>query len=400
MRLCVAQAAGTLGDQMFLVVLSWVLVSAGSAAELAAVLAVWSVARGVCLLVGGALLDRFSKRRVSLAAGALMTVITVYLAVLTAAHDLRLVPWLGAAVVLGASDGIRIPLPTTFVPFIVRPADLARSSRLLQTATWLGRAVGPALGGVIVAAAGVTWAFEGIVAWYAITTLVWATLPGERAPAAALRSSVAAALREGLSFVTRHPVLRWLLPVFAADNFFVLGPVNVLIPVLVIHGLHGTSATLGLMNAAYGSGLVLGTAGFGRWPLAARSSMRASLAMFWLADALFGALGLTSSVALAVGMYGLCGFFIGPASVLYRTYLLHLTPPELMGRVSGATRFTTFGLQPFAQMLAGLVSTLLPVTALFALAGGAGLVINSVGCARGLLTPEEALAVPIEAAAS
>lgn len=399
LRLSVSQGAGTLGDQMFLVVLSWVLVSAGRATELAIVLAVWSLGRGFCLLVGGVALDRVSKRLLSLAAGTFMTAISAYLGLLAATHDLQLLPWLAAALLLGASDGIRIPLPTAFIPFVVPSSDLARSNRVLQTASWFGRAIGPALGGLMVSVAGTGPSFWAIGAWYAVTTLVWATLPIDRPVATASPSSITASLREGLSFIARHPVLRWLLPVFTADNFFVLGPVNVLIPVLITHGLHGTATTLGLLNAAYGAGLVLGTIGFDRWPVTARSSMRACLGLFFCSDALFGALGFMHSAPLAVVMYGLCGFLIGPASVLYRTYLMHITPPELMGRVMGASRFTTYGLQPFAQTLAGLVVALMPVTTLFVLAGGAGLVADGVGCALSLRTSDEALAVPIEAAA-
>jgi MFS family permease len=247
-----------------------------------------------------------------------------------------------------------------------------------------------------VAVSGDAAAFWAIVGWYAVTTAVWQTMPADRRTVGAAATSLMDSLREGISFIRSHRVLRWLLPVFAADNFFILGPVNVLLPVLVTRGLGGTSATLGLMYAGYGTGLVLGTVGLDRWPIAARSSMRASLILFLVSDALFGALGVAPSVAAAVLMYALCGFLIGPASVLYRTYLMHVTPSELIGRVSGTTRFTTYGLQPFAQMLAGLVAALLPVPVLFALAGGGGLVADVIGCALGARTPGEALAVPVE----
>lgn len=99
--------------------------------------------------------------------------------------------------------------------------------------------------------------------------------------------------------MTAHPVLGWLVPVFAVDNFFALGPLAVQIPVLVTRRLDEVPAALGLLNAADGAGLLVGTASFARWPRSRRASMRGSLWLFALADVLFGALGLTRSPLVA-----------------------------------------------------------------------------------------------------
>lgn len=395
-RLLTAQAVGTLGDQAFLVTLSWILITRGSAAELAVVLAVWSVARGSSLFVGGAVVDRFPKRALAIGASLLMAGVTAYLGALAAAHDLHMVPWLAGALVLGCADGVRIPLAPSFLPYILEAEDLARGNRLMQTAGWVAHALGPAAGGVLVAWLGPDGVLALLAAWFGVTAALWAFVPPTVATSVAPLTSFLGSLREGVRFITAHPVLRWLLPVFTVDNFFVLGPVSVLVPVLVSRGLHGTSATLGLLNGVYGVGLLTGALGMPLWPRALRSSMRASLWIFAVSDGLFALLGLAKTSWSAAVLYGLCGLLIGPASILYRTYVMHITPRDYLGRVNGAARLTTYGLQPIAQMLAGLVATAVPVATLFAVAGSAALAADVAGCGLGQQTGPDVMAIPVE----
>jgi len=121
----------------------------------------------------------------------------------------------------------------------------------------IARAVGPALGGLIVASAGIQWAFAinalsflGIM----IVLLAWKRTP----TATALPpESFGVALRAGLRYATQASVLQSVL-VKAASFFVFASALTALLPIVVNRDLRASAGTYGLLLGCIGIGAVSG----------------------------------------------------------------------------------------------------------------------------------------------
>src|SRR5919107_4172490 len=107
----------------------------------------------------GAVGDVFDRRRVLLASQAFMLVAAALLALLTFSGDVT--PWvlLGLTFAIGAGRALTAPSWQAIQPQLVGRALIPQASALGAASVNVGRAVGPALGGALVAAAGAGWVF-------------------------------------------------------------------------------------------------------------------------------------------------------------------------------------------------------------------------------------------------
>jgi MFS family permease len=110
-------------------------------------------------LPAGSAGDIFDRRKLVLACESWMTVMACLIAVLTIAG--LMTPWLllGLTFALSAGDAFETPSWRALLPELVSKDDLAAASALNGIEFNLARAVGPALGGVVIAVAGVATAF-------------------------------------------------------------------------------------------------------------------------------------------------------------------------------------------------------------------------------------------------
>lgn len=119
-----------LGDQFTLVALPWlVLRMTGDPLVLGTVLAVISVPRALLLLVGGALVDRYSPKRVLMLTKHVNTVLLGVLAALVAAGSLSLWMVYALAAGIGVATAFSIPAGTSMLPHVVPPRRAGRRPR-------------------------------------------------------------------------------------------------------------------------------------------------------------------------------------------------------------------------------------------------------------------------------
>jgi MFS family permease len=378
----IAQTFIELADQMLQVTLAWaVLVTSGGSA-LGLVLMAWAGPRGVLLLVGGALVDRGDRRRTGAAASAGLAALVAFLAVVSFAGMASLPLWLAAAPLLGFLDAVRLPIGYAVIPLLVKRSQIVEANRWSQLRLWTVMSVGPALGGVAIAALGVGGGLAAVAILYAFGGALLLALP-PLVVAREERPSVIGDLVAGFAFVRRHERLRLLLPVFAAVNLCVLGLHVVGIPLFVKEGLDGSAGELGLVVGGFGAGLMLGTLALGRLPRWLRGTTAGLFALFALSDLWLALVGLAPTVAGAAGALFVSGFFLGPASTLYQGMLQTTTPPAYLGRVAGMSRAISFGFEPISASMVGQLSRFV-ASGLLLLAGGlVAMVIDVLAMLKG-----------------
>src|SRR5437667_5623940 len=159
-NLLVADLVSDVGTFMQGVGAAWLMVSQGAGPLLVALTQTASAFPFFLLaLPAGALGDIFDRRKLILATEAWMLCIATALAVLTLLHSIT--PWLLLLLTLALAIGDALEAPTwrAVLPEVVPQEDLLPALALNGIEFNLARAIGPALGGFLIAVAGVATAF-------------------------------------------------------------------------------------------------------------------------------------------------------------------------------------------------------------------------------------------------
>jgi transmembrane secretion effector len=352
------------GDGLFLVALVWQVYSLSNApTALATVMIAMTVPTIGCLLIGGAVSDRFDRRRVMLGADCVRAAAVGMLAVLSIAGALRLWHVLVLGALYGAGTAFFDPSFDAIVPDLLPAEALAQANSLDQVVRPIAlRMVGPALGGVLVAALGAGGAFGLDGASFVVSAGALLAMSPPRRPAATHPSSVGHEIAAGLTYV-RGEAWLWVTFASAAIAYLLfIGPTEVLVPFIVKNQLRGDAAELGLVFATGGVGslvlaLLAGQHGLPR-RLIACAYCTWTLATFavvgyGLAHALWG-LMLTSLVFNSLETFG---------TIAWVTAKQIHVPSRLLGRVSSLDWLISIGLMPLSFALTGPVSAAVGVRA-------------------------------------
>jgi MFS family permease len=257
--------------------------------------------------IAGALADRFDRRRYLLSMVLLQTALAAALAVLAVTNHLS-IPLVATIVLLeGAAVASYIPAFQAMIPDLVSGEDLLGAMSLGAAQFNLGRVVGPALAGLVIAASGLAWAFWFNTASFGavlIGLLLIAVPPVQRRGESVRR--VWRTIGEGVAAARRDTGIRTALLMLVATTFLV-SPFIGLVPAVAIkvfdEGAAGTSALV----TSQGIGAVCAALAAG--PLSARFGRRRLLvAALLLVGPLAAAYGLAPTFPLAVAAIGVLGF--------------------------------------------------------------------------------------------
>ncbi|MFE6419831.1 MFS transporter [Streptomyces enissocaesilis] len=255
--LWIAQLVSNVGSWMQTVGAQWLLI--GHSAELVTLVQTASSLPVMLLaLPSGALADRYDRRRVLLAAQIAMLAVSSGLAVLAFAGKLTPGILLGLTFLMGCGTALMGPAWQAVQPELVERDMLGEAAALGAVNMNLARALGPALGGAVVAAAGAGWVFAFNAVSYlgiAAVLLSWRR-PRPQAPTAGTES-VLTALGIGRRYVCNAPGVRRIL---LRTVLFIPGGAALwsLLPLVASRSLELGSGGYGLLLGAVGVGAVGG----------------------------------------------------------------------------------------------------------------------------------------------
>ncbi|WP_439599144.1 MFS transporter [Falsiroseomonas sp.] len=302
-----ATVLGNIGTWMRDVGSGWLMTSlAPSPVMVALVQAASTLPVFVLALPAGALADLMDRRRLLIAVQAFLGLVALAMAAITLLG--LMTPWLLLLLVLAGGAGAALGAPAwqSSVPEMVPRADLRPAIALNSLGVNVSRAIGPALGGVLVATLGVaaTYLADAISYVIVIAALLWwkREAPVVEGP----RESLPGAMRAGLRYALHAPALRRVL--LRATVFFAAGAAHwALLPLLARQTLGGGPGLYGVMLAAIGLGAMLGAV-LMPW-LRARLGGAEGLMLFGAlgSAAAQAGLALVGSDLLAVLLCGLAG---------------------------------------------------------------------------------------------
>jgi len=326
-------------------------------------------------LVAGAIADGFDRRKVMLVAQCFMLVVSVLLTLFTYLDWMT--PWTLLAFTFLIDSGTALNSPSwqasvgDMVPRAKVPAAVALNSMGFN----ITRSVGPAIGGIIVAAFGAAAAFAVNAASYIGLIVVLLRWKRDEPASPLPRESLGAAMGAGLRYVAMSPniakvLLRGLVFGFTA------GAVLALLPLVARDVIGGGALTYGVLLGAFGIGAVGGalTSVRLRQMLSSETMVRCAFLGFSLC-ALVCALS-TQAWQTATGLLlgGACWVI---AMSHFNVTVQMSTPRWVVGRVLSIYQTSTFGGMALGSWIWGIVAdhhgapTALIAAAIAMLAGSA-----------------------------
>lgn len=340
-----------------------------------------SSAGTLAFLVGalpvGVAVERSRKRRTMVLSDVLRTLILGTVPLAAVLREITVVQLAIVALTTGLLAVFFDIAYQTYVPRLLSANELPRGNAVLSTSGAISQVAGPSLGAVLVGAIGGARTMGIDAATFALSALSLALIrkpdartaalpgPGEDEPSPGLRRQIA----EGLSFLSRHPILSRLTAYVAIINLLMTMATSVEM-IYLIRVLHvRTSYTGALVSIAECGGIIGGLA-------AGTLICRVGTArILWLAPVVLCSLGFLvpfaqpgwGALLYAVGWSGFSANAV-VFTIASQTYRQRECPPRLLGRVTASARWLTYGLMPFGGILGGALGTAFGVRAALAIA--------------------------------
>jgi len=336
-------------------------------------------------LPAGAIVDRVPKLRLMIWCNLALFLVIGLVPLAHAVGALTLAQLYAVALVSSVFSVFFTVAYQSYLPVLLDRDQLMDGNGKVAVSQSVAQIAGPGLGAGLVALVGAAGAMAADALSFALSagSLTAIRTRERRRPSAEAdrrppaeadrRPRLWAQIREGLAYVTRDPILRNSVAFNGTANFFVI-MVEILGPVFLIRTLHLRPALVGLLLAL---GAVGGVAG----GVAARYLARkvGSARISWISMTVLSLPGLLIPLAghgwwvLLFGFGWISWTFASTvAGVSLTTYRQAACPPDMLGRVSAAARWITWGTLPLGGVAGGALATALGVrtTLWIAVAGG------------------------------
>ncbi|MFL6438892.1 MAG: MFS transporter [Terriglobales bacterium] len=210
----------------------------------------------VLALPAGAIGDIVDRRKLILVTETWMAAVAIALTSLTFTGRLSPILLLALTFALSAGDAMESPTWRAVLPELVSREDLASAAALNGIEFNFARAIGPALAGIVIAAAGVGTAFAINTASFLGVILVVSRWKHRVRPRTAPPETLSGATAAAIRYVRFSPALRALLIRSGVVIFFASG-LLALLP-SVAHSLSDSPLGYGLLLGSFGLGAVVG----------------------------------------------------------------------------------------------------------------------------------------------
>lgn len=372
------------GDQFTLIALPWlVLQVTGDALALGFVIALMSVPRAVFILLGGALVDRYSPQRVMMLSKYASAVLLGLLATLTWRGQATLPAIYALAFGIGLAQAFGMPSGTAMLPRAVPAALLPAANGMLMGLRQLSMLAGPLLAALLLAMSSgppggavdlrtLALAFALDCASFVLSAFTLARVRMLPAPgdAGSAHEPVLRAVGSGLAMVWRDVPLRTCFLYWGLVSLFVGGSLQVALPLLASATLHSAPA-YGVLMGLHGAGTLLGMAAS---PLMGKLKGVPFGALLLAGDAVAGLLltplGAIDSTWQGGALLVPLGILAGFLQVAIFTWIQRRVPAHMLGRAMSIFLFIFMGLAPLSAAVTGWLLQHMSLATLFAACGG------------------------------
>jgi len=326
-------------------------------------------------LVLGAWVDRTDRRRLMILADVARALVVASVPMIELTHAVP-VGWLyGVGFVSTTLTIVFEAGEFAALPSLASGHDLVALNGRIQASYSTAQVLGPVLAGLLVAVLPVSTLLAVDAASFLISAASLAVIrrpfhAEDTPPASRLRDDV----REGLRYVVRHPVLRGIAVMMALANMLVASA-GALLVVLAKERWSASDTELGWLYSAASLGMV--SFALFAAPLRKRLSFSVlALSALALNGACIAGMGLTSSYAVALILWGVCGGTAILFNVLATSLRQAIVPNHLLGRVTTTASVLAWSTIPVGVLTSGaFVQSQHSSSAVYLVLGGAMLLV-------------------------
>jgi predicted MFS family arabinose efflux permease len=328
-------------------------------------------------LPAGAIVDRVAKRRLMIWCNLALLLVIGSVPLAHAVEALTLAQLYAVALVSSVLSVFFSVAYQSYLPVLLDRDQLMDGNSKLAASQSVAQIAGPGAGAGLVTLVGPAGAMTVDALSFAVSagslTAIRTREPRRTRNEPGRRPTLRSQIRAGLTYVTRDPILRNSVAFNGTANFFVI-MVETLGPLFLIRTLHLRPGMVGLLLAL---GAVGGVAGGVAAQYLARKVGSARIS--WIAMTVLSLPGLLIPLAgpgwwvLLFGIGWISWTFSSTvAGISLASYRQAACPPDMLGRVSAAARWITWGTLPVGGLVGGALATALGVrtTLWIAVAGG------------------------------
>lgn len=332
-------------------------------------------------LLGGPVVDRFSKRGTIVATQSALMLSAAILALLAFAHAATVWEVYALAVFSGTVQVVDTPARQAFVFEMVGRKELPNAVALNSSMFNGARAVGPALAGALIAGVGVGLCFALNAGSYVAVigglllmrrTELYPT--GGEDGEGVLRS-----VAEGLRWTLRTPAVWLTMGLLLVITTFAIN-FSVLLPALASQTLHAGPVTFGIITACFGIGALGGA-------LFSAAQARPTWPLLLGGGGAFALLLLLLAPLHTLALCGVALLLVGAAFTVYTSMsnsTVQLAAPDrLRGRAMSVYFYVFNGTAPLGGLLAGWLAQVGGTRLAFLVAGATSLVAVAGAAALG-----------------
>jgi DHA3 family tetracycline resistance protein-like MFS transporter len=396
------QSISLIGDGFFHVALAWqVYLISNVPTALSFVGLAATLPLVIFVLLGGAMADRYDRRKVMIGADILRGLAVAAMGVLSVLGVLEL--WHVAALMalVGIGDAFFNPASTALVPDLLPEHELPQANALQGVLRRLMISLaGPAIAGLLIALFGPGPAFviDGLT--FGVSAVALVLIHHRPMPHEVIGSGVRHTLgqmKEGFDYVRSKPWIWATLLSALLSLLFFLGPVQVLLPFQVKNQLLEGPESLGLIYAFGGVGSIIMALAIGHFGIPKRRVTWMYLS-WTLGIAFMAVYGVMTALWQALLVMMVTHAFFELGQVIWTTMLQQQVPSRLLGRVSSLDWMISLGLVPVSYALTGPVADVLGPGQTMVAGALIGAVLTIVLLfVPGVRDPERAAAEPLPA---
>lgn len=330
-RLWIGQMISLIGRQITVVAVPFQVYSLTRSALAVGLLGIVQAVPLICgSLIGGALADRFDRRRVLLVAQSGLACSSGLLALGALMGNPPLLGIYAVVAIAALFSSVDSPTRTAIIPNLVGPDRLAGALSLNIVLFETGLIAGPAIGGLVIAHLGLAAAYGIDVVTFTAALTAVALLPPQGHSSIGHERPIAA-IKRGLSFARHQPVI---LGGFAMDlAAMIFGLPRAVFPVLAANTFHSGAQGLGLLYSAPGVGAVVAALSSGPVTRSKRLGRIIVVAIIGWGVAII-AFGFATSLWVALLLLAIAGGADSFSAVCRNTIMQRIAPDELRGRLT------------------------------------------------------------------
>jgi MFS family permease len=346
-------AMADIGDHAWIVILAYAAALSGDPLTATATVAAGTIPRAILDLVGGAIADRLPTRRLLVgAAAARVVVLALGLVALLQIPERTIPIMIVVAVFFGAADALHKPAVFTMPRQLISVGQLVRGASLRQLANRLAMLGGPALAGVVLAAADVPGAVAGLLLVFFVAAILLSLVRPRYRRETTEQHSLIAATRDVVGYLRQDSLARSLVYSLVGLNFFVIPVINAGVALRVAEEGWG-AGVLGLLMGSIGVGAAVGTAVTLR--IKPRFPMRFALILLIIQGLGLAMVGVLPMVGVGIAL-ALVGLTAGLSSPMLSGTAQAIVRPSYIGRVFSVVGLADDALVPFGLIGYGLVA--------------------------------------------